>query len=294
MNKSYTIENITKIPIEVIAEDGTYETTYLILEKKSSDTTIKSVTGEKIIKYDIEGEYIKVYTGAETDILEFKITLNSEYGYLKLEDDIDYELYEITRNIDLSSKTTMDVTMMNVNIKAEDGTEKTYQLSIYKQADLGLKELNINGVVIEYNEEANKYEVVVPNGNTPTIIATANSTKNTVSLINEAGGVIASGTGTLNRVQTLSNKLIDVYKIKVIASGGENYGYKEYDLEIRQKSAETGIIYVKVDNLGTMIDTATKTYSSEVSGKDKYRCRNKTEGYKGKCKNRRRNRNYNR
>lgn len=294
MNKSYTIENITKIPIEVIAEDGTYETTYLILEKKSSDTTIKSVTGEKIIKYDIEGEYIKVYTGAETDILEFKITLNSEYGYLKLEDDIDYELYEITRNIDLSSKTTMDVTMMNVNIKAEDGTEKTYQLSIYKQADLGLKELNINGVVIEYNEEANKYEVVVPNGNTPTIIATANSTKNTVSLINEAGGVIASGTGTLNRVQTLSNKLIDVYKIKVIASGGENYGYKEYDLEIRQKSAETGIIYVKVDNLGTMIDTATKTYSSEVSGKDKYRCRNKTEGYKGKCKNRRRNRNYDR
>jgi len=113
------------------------------------------------------------------------------------------------------------------------------------------------------------YKAVVPNANKPQIVIKANNPKQTVQLLDLSENVIASGDGTLTTTLTLpTDPLTSNYKIKVISHNGEDVGSEIYDLQIRQKSQETGITYVKVDGYGTIVNES--TYSSTVSGKEKY------------------------
>ena len=263
--------DITNIQIKIIGEDGTFEEKLLIIEKKSDDVSIKEILGEGINNVEMQDEYIYVYVDEDLEEVDLEIKLNNSLASLKLKDEANYELSQMTRNVNLSNVESIN---LDVDVKAEaEEITKKYVINIVKQADIDLKKVEINGEEIIYNENTNKYEAVVPNGNKPEIKLTAKNEKHTVTLLAEAGTTLSSGTGVLNTTQTLTGmppELLDNFRIKVISHHGEDLGSKEYNLSIRQKSKETGIIYVKVDNLGTMVSSDGLSYSSTVAGKDKY------------------------
>ena len=258
--------------ITVTAEDGTTKDYTLIIEKKSSDTSVLSIEGEEVLTTQIHTDNADIYIDEDATIINLTITLNNKFGSLKLENDEGYELNKITREIDLSSYDTTEVVMLTLLIQAEDGTTKEYILNIYKQADTGLFKVVVNDQNLEYDEENARYETVVSNGNKPEIEIIAHNPKQKVELLNnEKTNVLATDEGSIITTQNLSTTdLTTKFIIRVTSHNGEEYGVHEYELWIKQKSIETGITYVKVDSLGTTSNEDNTIYSSTVSGKEEY------------------------
>lgn len=256
----------TIVKIQVIAEDGTIKDIDLVIDKKSSDTSIKSITGEGVVKTEINDVSAIVYVDEDLGTTDLTITLNNKLGSLKLLDETEYTLSEIVRTVDTSS-----VTELYLDILAEDGTEKGMVVNIIRIPNLNISSVTVNSDNVPYDESLERFDKVVPNGNKPVIVITADNPAQTVQLLNEAGTVIATGVGSVTTTQNLpTTDLTTKYKIKIISHNGVDAGYEEKDLWIRQKSTETGIMYVKVDNLGTVLSSDGLTYSATVSGKEEY------------------------
>ncbi|MBQ8043223.1 MAG: M23 family metallopeptidase [Clostridia bacterium] len=264
-------DEINTFTIQVVAEDGTIKETKLVIEKKSNDTDIESITGQYVLETDIQEEMAYVYVDEDITTVDITITLTHALAKLKLDTDTDYEVNSITRTVDLTDYATNGVINLNLLIQAEDGTERQYIVSIYKQPNLDLTSVSVNSGIVTYDEVNEKYFKLVSNGNTPQIVITPSNLNQTVQLLDIEGNILATAVGTLTTTVTLSTTdLTTNYIIKVISHNGEDYGTYEYNLEIRQKSTETGITYIKVDGLGTAVSTDKLTYSSTVAGKDKY------------------------
>jgi len=213
---------ITEVPIRVIAEDGSYEDMVLVIEKKSNDVLIKQVVevnGTESQKIEKEEDTFYVYINDDTASIDLDIILNDKNAKLKLSDEDVYETGKITRTVDLSTYEQDGGKVLTVEVQAEDGvTTKEYIINFAKKADLSLKQVSVNGNIITYNEQTNKYEALVPNQNAPLIEAIANGAKQTVTLINEAGTEIGAGIGVVTKTETLSTtKLTDTYTIRVTA-----------------------------------------------------------------------------
>ena len=178
----------------------------------------------------------------------------SKFGELKLDTEENFEIAEIVRNIDLSNYSADDRLSLVINVKAEDGTSKNYTMYINKEANLELLKVQVNDDILTYNETNERYETVVQNGNKPQIILEPENQKQKVELYDKSGKLLASNTGTLTTVQTLNAVGSENdYIIKVVSQNGEDYGYAEYPLNIRQKSQETGIIYIKVEDRKSVV-----------------------------------------
>ena len=256
------------IKIEVKAEDETTKIYTLIIEKLSNDTTIKSITGNKVVETDIQDDTAYVYVDEDESSVDLTITLTNVFASLKLKDETDYEENNITRTV---SSLNDGNTTVELNIKAEDGTEREYTISICKKSNLNLDSVVINSETLTYDEENERYFKLVSYGNEPKIVITPSNISQTVQLLDERGNVLATSTGVLTTTQKLGTAdLTTKYIIKVISHNGENIGSQEYELWIRQKSQETGLTYIKVDSLGTTLSDDKLTYSSTVSGKDEY------------------------
>ena len=213
---------ITEVPIRVIAEDGSYEDMVLVIEKKSNDVLIKQVVevnGTESQKIEKEEDTFYVYINDDTASIDLDIILNDKNAKLKLSEEDVYETGKITRTVDLSTYEQDGGKVLTVEVQAEDGvTTKEYIINFAKKADLSLKQVSVNGNIITYNEQTNKYEALVPNQNAPLIEAIANGAKQTVTLINEAGTEIGAGIGVVTKTETLSTtKLTDTYTIRVTA-----------------------------------------------------------------------------
>ncbi len=264
-------DNITKVPIIVIAEDKTEKETYLIIEKKSSDADIKEVSGEGVIETEIEENVIYVHIDEDKTSIDLQFKTKSEFAFLKLAEEDVYEVETITRTIDLSGYTADDNLFFDVNVRAEDGTEKTYTVYIMKETNLSLLKVQVNEKVLTFNETNDRYEAIVINGSSPELVIQAEKSNQKLELYNSEGTLLTSGTGTINTVQGINSDGSDTdFVIKVISANGEDYGSKEYNLRISQKSTETGIMYIKVDNLGTTISEDGMQYSSSVVDKVRY------------------------
>ncbi|MCI8397651.1 MAG: hypothetical protein HFJ52_08670 [Clostridia bacterium] len=266
------VNEITEVPIRVIAEDGSYEDTILVIEKKSNDVTLKEIKGTNITKVEREGNTVYVHIDEDTTTVNLDIILNHKNAKLKLSNEDTWETNNITREIDLSTYEQDGGKILVIEVVAEDGqTTAEYIINFTKKANLGLQSIVVNGVNIGYNTEAGKYETTVANGNKPLIEITAKNAKETITLINEVNTAVATGVGTVQKTENLSTtKLVNTYTVRITAQDEESYGYKDYILEIRQKSTDTSIQYVKVDELGTMLSDDGLTYISDVSEKDSY------------------------
>ncbi len=279
-------EDITEVPIIVIAEDGTEKETYLVIEKESSDTSIVSITGEGVIRTELYETEAYVYVDEDLSKVDLLITLNNELAKLKVKAeegavDPEFTLHEITKEVVFSESNEV----FTVVVEAEDGTQAEYTITVCKEADLDLLSVEVNSEMIEYDEEDEEYFALVPNGIQGNIVIKAHKQNQTVQLFREDGTTkITEAVGTLSTTQTLSTSLTDNYVIKVVSHNGENVGSKEYKLRIRQKSKEDGIIYVKVDGSGTIVSSDGLQFSATVAGKDIYPVEIKLKDEKAKVR----------
>lgn len=256
---------ITEIPIVVTGEDGSQKEYKLIIEKESNDTRIKEITGEGIIRKEINESTATLYVDEDITDIDLNIILNNKYGFIKVDGEEAFEQGSIIRNISFTDTSYI----MNLQIRAEDGTEMPYTVNIYKEANLNLLSVVVNSEEIGYNEESGMYEALVPNGTKPNVVITPENILHKVMLVNSAGTTVGEKNGVLTVTPTLSTtSLEDDFIIKVISHNGENAGLQEYKLKIRQKSKDTEILYIKVDGLGTLVNGT--TYTSTVSGKEEY------------------------
>lgn len=239
---------------------------------------------------EFKDDAIYVTVKEELEEIDLTITLNNKYGKLRLkaeegEPEEEFEIYQITRKISLSSSLDSDSVTLTVTVMAEDGTEREQIIIITKDTDVALKTVEVNSEIIDYDKVNERYEAIVPNANKPEVVITAENELQTVMLIDSEGNTIASGIGKVNVTLNLSTEeLEDNYIIKIVSHKGENVGYEEYDLKIRQKSTETGIIYIKVDNLGTVLSEDGLTYSTVVMNKESYPVEIKLKDEKAKVR----------
>lgn len=260
---------ITRIKITVIGEDESEKEIALIIEKQSSNTEIKSVTGEGVLGTEIKGNIVYVDVDEDLNEVNLTITLVHNLASLKLEADSEYKIHEMTTKVDLSNYPVEAGVMVNLDVKAEDGTTEQYIINLVKKANLNLESVTVNNETIEYNTESEKYETLVGNGIRPPIVAVAENKNQKVQILNSSGTVLVAGTGTATYTPTLStSSLSDKYIIRVTSHVNADLGTKDYELVINQKSTETGITYVKVDNLGTYVNGT--VYSATVAGKEDY------------------------
>ncbi len=263
----------TTVKILVTAEDGTIKTVELIIQKKSTDVSIKEVKGEGILSKEINDEVIDIFVNEDLTETDLEVILNCEYASIKLQedDDTEYKKHKMSIKIDLTEITSSDGKTIYVDVLAEDGiTHKEYIINIYKEPDLSLLSVTVNDIEVQYDEIEEIYEALVAHGNKPNIVIKTNNDKQTIQLFtsDEKSLGSAKGTLTISSVNLSTTELLDEFKIVITSHNGEAYGNQEYVLNIRQKSTETGIVYIKVDGYGTSL--VDNTYSAAVAGKDSY------------------------
>jgi len=262
------LENeVNNFSILVTAEDGTIENHNLVIEKVSNDSTIKSVEGLNIIKTEIEEYQINVFVPEELTQIDLRTVTNNSFAIQKLDSDLVYSLNTMDKTISLSGYTE-DGISINLEVLAEDGiTQSLYTISIYKEANLNISEILVNTEIPNYSLETGIYSSVVNATGTISVVLKSQNPLQKVSILNIDGvTVIATGTGTATANITQTEQTKD-YILKIESYTG--LGSEESVLNIRKKSQDATISYIKVDGLGTIKQSVTN-YTASVSGKNTY------------------------
>ena len=232
--KNYTL------PIKVKSQDGTEETYTLILERLSSNTQLSYVKVndvEATLSTTLEDTYEITLTSKEKDVTVNAKTAN-EFAEIAL-NNVVYETSEITKTISMDSK---DITV-KINVKAEDGTLKTYDLIIHSLPDVTtVKEISVNGIVATQVPYTNKYEVRVPNA-----LETYNVTtiaEDSLAYVKIATFEAEQGTSTRKVAKEASAETTTV-NINITAQDADVK--EDYILEILPMSTDVDLSYVKVD-----------------------------------------------
>ncbi len=257
-----TIGERTRVVISVEAEDGTTKVYTLILEKKSNDTSIKTIESEDIQR--VNG--YTIYVDEEIDNINVRLVTNNQNAYIKLAEEGEdaYTQREITKGIDVSKGT------IEVDVKAEDGTIGRNVIHIIKVGNTNLTSVKVSEE--ETTKSINKYTARINIVDTTKVEIIAENTGAEIKLIKIEDGeetVIAQGTGTLLEENLAINREAQNYIIRVTSVEGATT--KDYDLVIELKSTNIGIEYVEVDEKEATKETeGNESYKVEVSKKEKY------------------------
>ena len=232
--KNYTL------PIKVKSQDGTEETYTLILERLSSNTQLSYVKVndvEATLSTTLEDTYEITLTSKEKDVTVNAKTAN-EFAEIAL-NNVVYETSEITKTISMDSK---DITV-KINVKAEDGTLKTYDLIIHSLPDVTtVKEISVNGIVATQVPYTNKYEVRVPNA-----LETYNVTtiaEDSLAYVKIATFEAEQGTSTRKVAKEAS---VETTTVNINITAQDADVKEDYILEILPMSTDVDLSYVKVD-----------------------------------------------
>jgi len=262
------LENeFNNIKITIIAEDGTEKIYDLNIQKISNDATLKEINSVEIINQERFDNNISLFVDEDLSQLPIQTVTNNIFATQKLESDIEYFTNFMDKTIDLSAYTDEGITI-NLQILAEDGiTENTYVITIFKVSNLNISEVAVNGEIVEYDIELNKYNKPVNASGVVSISVKSENPLQTVYILQPDGTTVISqavGQATAEFTQTEQTK---DYILRIQSHLGSEI--EESILTLRKKSQETGISYVKVDGLGTTKVSDTK-YTTTVSGKSAY------------------------
>ena len=160
---------------------------------------------------------------------------------------------------------------VKINVKAEDGTTKTYDLIIHSVPDnTKLTEVSVNGVKATLQPYSNKYVVRVPsNLSTYAVTAKAEDSLATVKIDN-FDAILAQSTQNIAKADPAPTKVA----IEVTAQDKES---KEiYELEIYPRAQDTVLAYLKVDE--SLVELAQDgQYHVKVAGSKMLRLKQKLE-----------------
>lgn len=228
-----TEETIVKIKLTSPIENDEVEYTLRIM-KKSSDTELEYVKVDNEIGILEDDEYV-VKVPIQTTNYEMEVKTVSKYAKVKIENH-DYQEQKDTMSIDLNGIESKQVT---VTVEAQDGTTKTYLVTIQKVSqDNTLQQVTVNGV--EIKEDNGTYLAFVKEdlASVPVTITTTHE-KAKIRINKEETEVIH----TVSRTENMTSTEITL-DIEVTAEDG---GIRIYKLSIMKESADTGLEWIKVD-----------------------------------------------
>ena len=235
---TFNTESAT-LQIKVKAQDGDEKTYTLILEKQSSDVTLEyvKVNGANAVKSAEKADTYEITLTQKVDDVTVEAKTTDEAAEVAL-NNIVYELQTITKQIAMDAK---EITV-KINVKAEDGTTKTYDLIIHSVPDnTKLTEITVNGVTAVLQPYSNKYVVRVPS-NLTTYAVTAKAEDSLAMVkIDNFDAILAQSTQNIAKTEPAPTKVA----IEVTAQDKESK--EQYELEIYPRSQDTILAYLKVD-----------------------------------------------
>ncbi len=233
------------IEITVKAQDGTEAKYTLILERLSSNVDLEfvKVNGvDAILSTSEVDTYEITLKDKETEILVDVKALDENTNIAI--NNIAYELGEIEKTVQMDSK---DITV-KINVKAEDGTLKTYNLIIYGLPDnTKAKEITVNGIKASLVPYTNKYQVRVPKTITEYTVEAISDDSLAYVKIAEFTANKGISTQVINKDVSSDTTTVN---INILAQDGATN--EDYLLEITTMSDNSKLAYLKVD--GNIID----------------------------------------
>ena len=267
------IQNATTLNIEVIAQDGTQQNYTLILERYSEDNTLKEIQVKGIEEENInkiDEENYKVQIPNTLDTIELTAIANSEYATLKVDDGTYTDTNKVTQNID----THENEIVVTITVKAENGEEKQYKVTIIKVTDLSISSIKADGK--ECTIEDNTYMAFIDSGKSEVSLEIIPT--NEIALVSTKLEKDSSfSTPSANAIHTLVVPITegkDEIVLVQLQDPLDETNIKTYTVIIKEKSHEAELELLQVNgadaiNLSTnyYVETTMKAKNAKIYAK---------------------------
>lgn len=232
-NVSVTEEE-KEVSVRIVAEDGTEKTHTILLKKYSSDTSLLEIAADGVdsdrITQTGEDTYQIVIAQGINEI-DLTATTTSKVANVKIEEN-DYEVNTTTKKISVPN----DENTVKVTVKAENGTEKEYTITIIKKYELTIESIKVNEIVA--TEKDGEYIAFVERDEDTSKVVI--KTTNPKSIITIKDVITGEGTVEFN-TDTSGEEQIITFIVKSPLDDDE----VEYTLVIKKKSNDTSLEWVK-------------------------------------------------
>jgi len=206
------------VTVTVTAEDGSQTVSNVNVYVQNNDTSLSTFT--------IDGQDVQ-----DGD----SITLDSGNGFATVDAVPTDENAIVAVNGD-TGLTISGTSNITVTVSAEDGTEKTYTVSVYAQSgNTDLAQLTLNGNVVEDAQYVN----VAPNTNAVSVVATAADSHSTVDVVGASG--LHAGDNAISIAVTAENGAVSYLWLHVHVNNSPETGLAKFTVNGDQ--VEDGSIY---------------------------------------------------
>ncbi len=251
----------TTCVVVVTAEDGTEENYTVVIRKISNDTLLEKVMADGVDASNISvtGESsfeIKVPVGTES--INLTAIARSEYSSIKLssEDDLEYNLKQMTRLVELNED--RQNTEIKLTVKAENGDLREYTVVVIKVNSLEIESVKANDEEALFSE--NMYTASIAR-NDETNIKISTVDKSTKIELLKNGVILIEKNGYL---ETNVDTIEETTNLQIRVTLQDNSESATYDLILNKKSNENGIEIVSVDSEVTQTDES-GVYQAEIA-----------------------------
>ena len=260
-------EEITLVPLKIIAEDGTQRTVNLKLEKESNDATLKELKykGLVVLKQAEHGdEYEDEYTiEVDNRFTEIKIdaTPTNANAKLKVVGNPTYLSTFSDETVDIEGKDYFEIEVI-----AEDGeTIKLYKVNIRR-----IFNTEVEDVKVDTDEEVTHvlkdYSAFVsPTADNHTVQVKPSNELAVITFYDEDDNLLNTGTGTTTLTDSFAEES-KTYKVKVQGPTGFEEFSTDYTVTVTKRSRDTSAsIYVNNTLVTKDEETGKYRYITKVS-----------------------------
>ena len=240
-----TTEEQTSATIEVTAQDGTQENYTVTLVRNSSNNILESISAKGLTAENILKTAENSYTIELPDTMQnVEITAKAQNEFATVK--IGQNEYSTTNTAKATIETQTDTQKFNITVKAENGEENTYEITINKVTDLGITSIKANDV--ECEKENGTYITYIDKGVTEVGLTIVPN--NPIALVSTKVGTDDFSKAEANNTHIINipiTKEETTILIKVQDPKDENRT-KTYSVIIKEKSHEADLETIKVDN----------------------------------------------
>ena len=241
-----TIDEETTATIETVAQDGTQENYAVTLVRDSSDNTLESLTATGIDAENILKTSDNTYTIEMPDTMdELNLTAiaTDENATVQIEGAEFSETNEATGIVDVPEGTKT----FEIIVKAENGDENIYTITVNKVTDLGLSSVKAND--IECEQEDGAYVMYIDADVTE--VGLSITPNNPAALVSTQIGIDGEFTDPeANSVHVLNVPITsgeDATVLINVQDPNDESRIKTYSVIIKEKSHEAGLELIQVD-----------------------------------------------
>lgn len=222
------------VTVVVTAEDGTEKTHTILLKKFSSDTTLLEISADgidtdKITQTGEDTYQMIIAQGMNT--LDLTAVTTSTKASVKIEDN-NYEVNTTTKTVSVPD----DENTVKITVKAENGDEKEFTLTIVKKYELTIDSITVN--TISAIEKDGEYIAFIDRDEETSHVVITTTNSNSVIDIKD----VANGAG---KVEFDLSTPDEEKRIPFIVSSPLDDDKVEYTLVIKKKSNDTSLEWVK-------------------------------------------------